>query len=444
MVIDRKSIAPGVGSASEQADGKSRRLRVLVISQYFWPENFLINDVVEDLQEIGCEVTVLTGQPNYPEGRIFAGYSALNLGKSASPGLYDLFRVPVVPRGTGGLLRVLNYLSFVVSAASVGLFLLRGRRFDVVFVYAVSPILQALPAILLARVKRAALVVWVQDLWPDTLKSTGYVTNERILSWVGGVTRYIYRRCDLILAQSVGFVAKIRNLAASAVPVEVHYNPSQREPSVADESNDVPKLPEGFSVVFAGNLGVAQSLETVLDAAELVAGIECKFVIVGSGSRSEWLVAEVAHRNLSNVHVLGRFPSQSMPAIFDQASALLVTLARSENLALTIPSKVPAYFAAGKPIIACLDGEAAEMVKNSGAGLAVPAEDGLALASAIGHLMALPEEARTEMGRAGRRYYQEFFAPWRLAHSLKRHLEETVQRRKKARTAGNAADGESK
>lgn len=437
MGIDSKSLLTGVRSAGDKP------LRVLVVSQYFWPENFLINDIVEDLQEIGCDITVLTGQPNYPEGRTFLGYSAFNLGRSPSPGQYDLLRVPVAPRGTGALLRVVNYLSFVVSAAIFGLYLLRGRRFDVVFVYAVSPILQALPAILLARVKRAALVVWVQDLWPDSLKSTGYVTNERILRWVGGVTRYIYRRCDLILAQSIGFVARIRELAASSVAVKVHYNPGQRQLSTAPAS-DAPKLPEGFSVVFAGNLGVAQSLQTILDAAELVADTECQFVMVGSGSRSEWLAEEIVRRNLSNVHVLGRFPSQSMPAIYGQAAALLVTLARSDNLALTIPSKIPAYFAAGRPIIACLDGEAAEMIKNSGAGVAVPAEDAAALADAIGHLMRLPLEARSKMGQAGQSHYQELFAPRRLAERLKRHLEQAARRVKAASAASHAANGESK
>lgn len=403
----------------------------------------MINDVVDDLQKIGCEITILTGQPNYPEGKIFPGYSALKGGKSASPGQYDLFRVPVLPRGNGGLRRILNYLSFVGSAASVGPYLLRGRQFDVVFVYAVSPILQALPAMLLARMKRAALVVWVQDLWPDTLKSTGYVTNERILGWVGKVTRYIYRHCDLILAQSFGFVAKIREMAAGPVRVEVHYNPGQRQDATSIPSN-VPKLPDGFTVVFAGNLGIAQSLETVLDTAELLAVTECQFVIIGSGSRSDWLAAEVSRRNLANVHLLGRFPSQTMPAIFSQASALLVTLARSENLALTIPSKIPAYLAAGKPIIACLDGEAAEMIENSGAGLTAPAEDAVALAKAIRQMVALPETARAKMGLAGQEYYQKFFAPWRLAQSLKRHLDGAVQRRRTAPITLKATDGESK
>lgn len=444
MATDKTPFAPGIHPASGLPGGESRSLRVLVVSQYFWPESFVINDVVEDLQKIGCEVTVLTGQPNYPEGRIFPGYTALNAGRATSPSQYDLFRVPVVPRSSGGLRRVVNYLSFVVSAGSLGLFLLRGRRFDVVFVYGVSPILQALPAILLARCKSAALVVWVQDLWPDTLQSTGYVTNERILRWVGGVTRCIYRQCDLILAQSTGFVAKIRELAASEVAVEVHYNPGQRRPSITDAVEDVPRLPDGFSLVFAGNIGTAQSLETVLDAAKLLAGTACQLVIVGSGSRSEWLAESVSRRNLHNVHILGRYPSQTMPHIFTQASALLVTLARSESLALTIPSKIPAYLAAGKPIIACLDGEAAEMIKNSGAGMAVPAEDAAALAGAIEILMALPESARAEMGRAGQSYYQEFFAPWRLAQSLKRHLEHAVRRRKAAPAERHAPDGESK
>ena len=420
---DYEAGSPATPQGLEQ--GGPAALRVLVVTQYFWPETFLINDVVKRLESNNCDVTVLTGQPNYPEGRIYNGYSALKFGKSASPGDYELIRVPVVPRGNGAVRRVANYLSFVVTASTFGAVLLRQKQFDVVFVYAVSPIFQALPAIFLARRKKAALVVWVQDLWPDTLKSTEHVTNPRILRTVGRLTRYIYRQCDLILAQSNGFVAKIRQLCASPVPVRVQYNPGQ--PVDPEIIADGPRLPDGFCVVFAGNLGTAQSLETIVEAARLLVSTQCRFIIVGSGSRSEWLKGQIARLNLENIHLLGRFPNDIMPAIFNQASALMVTLARSDNLALTIPSKIPSYLAAGKPIVASLDGEAAEIIARSGAGIAVPAEDAVALADAIRRLMALPQSTREQMGRAGQDCYRQFFEPDRLAKKMKSYLEQAVR-----------------
>lgn len=411
-------------------DAESKALRVLVLTQYFWPETFLVNDVVGNLRSLGCRVDVLTGQPNYPDGDTFEGYSPWRLGRQKHPEGYDIFRVPVVPRKRGGVRRILNYFSYIVSAATIGVFLLRGRKYDVVFVYAVSPILQALPAILVSRLKRAALVVWVQDLWPDTLRSTGVVEREGVLRLVGKVTRYIYRRSDLLLAQSDGFVEKIRNLAGDGVPIVVHHNPGP--PAVERHSTERPlRLEEGFNILFAGNFGTAQSMETILEAAELVDDPNCRFVLVGSGSRSFWLEQEITRRGLGGrVRLAGRFPPSAMPAVLDQASALLVTLARSENLALTIPSKIPAYLAAGKPILASLDGEANEVINRSGAGLAVPAQDAPALAKAIERLLAMSEEQRASLGRAGRAYFGAHFAPEELAIALEGHLRDAAAARR--------------
>jgi glycosyltransferase involved in cell wall biosynthesis len=420
-------------TAPAARDGPHAPLRILLLTQYFWPETFLINDVVDDLRALGCEVTVLTGQPNYPDGDIFTGYAAWRARRETHPHGYTVIRVPIVPRKKGGLRRVINYASFILSAGILGSFLLRGRRFDVVFVYAVSPILQVLPAILVSRLKRAALVVWVQDLWPDTLVSTGAITHERVLRGVAKITRFIYRRCDLLLAQSRGFVAKIRDLAGGAVPIAVHPNPG---PSIEETPPaDRPlRLEPGFNIVFAGNFGTAQSMETILDTAALIEDPQCRFILVGSGSQSAWLEKEIDRRRLArNVRLAGRFPSKTMPAILDEASALLVTLARSENLALTIPSKIPAYLAAGKPILGSLDGEANQVINQSGAGIAVPAEDAPALAEAIGKLLAMTREQRAELGRAGRAYYETHFSPEELAVALERHLRQAVTAKTNAR-----------
>lgn len=409
-----------------EANASQRPLRVLVLTQYYWPETFLINEVVDDLRKLGCEVTVLTGQPNYPDGNIFSNFRAWGVGRERHLHGYDIYRVPVVPRRKGGFFRAFNYASFIISAGLIGPLLIRRREHDVVFVYAVSPILQALPAILVSRLKRAALVVWVQDLWPDTLRSAGGITNQRVLDAVAKVTRFIYRRCDLLLAQSNGFVPRIRDIAQSDVPIVVHPNPGPSPDAVIPVDRPL-EMTSGFNIVFAGNFGTAQSMGTILDAAELVEDPECRFVLVGSGSRSAWLAEEIERRGLNDrVRLAGRFPSGDMPAILHQASALLVTLARSENLSLTIPSKVPAYFAAGKPILASLDGEANDVINRSGAGLAVPAEDGAALADAVSTLLAMTDEERAAFGQAGRDYYLAHFSPPELAVALENHLRKAV------------------
>jgi glycosyltransferase involved in cell wall biosynthesis len=402
-------------------------MKVLILSQHFWPETFRINEVAESLQRAGCEVTVLTGQPNYPDGKVFAGYRAGTMTKQEHAG-YMIHRVPLAPRGRGTALSlVLNYLSFLGSACLLGPWLLRGKRFDIVFVYGTSPILQAIAGIVLKQVKRAPLVTWVQDLWPQSLEATGFIRNPRLLGAVAAVVRWIYRRSDLLLVQSRSFVPTVATMAGGT-PVEFHPNPGELAFTQAQPAGPPAlELAPGFNVVFAGNLGTVQALDTVLDAAELLRELpDARFVLVGSGSRSTWLQHEIARRGLGNVNLAGRFAPHEMPGILAQASALLVTLVRSPIMSQTVPSKVQAYFAASRPVIASLDGEGAQVVAESGAGLACPAQDAPALAAAVRHLHAASPQARQQMGEAGRLYYQQHFDPELLAQRLASRFEQLV------------------
>ena len=393
-------------------------MKVLILSQYFWPESFRINEVAESLRIAGCEVCVLTGQPNYPDGKVFPGYRALSTGRE----LYadcDVYRVPLFPRGRGGTLRmVLNYSSFVFGAAVLGPWLLRGRRFDIIFVYGVSPILQALPGVLLRRLTGGALVPWVQDLWPQSLVVTGFVRKRWLLSAVDAIVRWIYRRSDLLLVQSRGFVPVVSSMAGKT-PVEYHPNPGDLPIlQTSDEPTDLVLNP-GFNVVFAGNMGTVQALGTVLDAAEMLRGeIDVRFVLIGSGSRSDWVYQQVRRRRLHNVQLAGRLPPQAMPKIFSQASALLVTLVSSPIMSQTVPTKIQAYLAAGKPIVASLDGEGARIVNSAGAGVTCPPEDSTALAEVVRRLRLCSVNEREQMGKNGRSYYERHFEPSMLARRL--------------------------
>jgi len=396
-------------------------MKVLILSQHYWPETFRINEVAESLIAAGCEVTVLTGQPNYPEGRIFDGYRAASLAVETHPAGYRIHRVPLCPRGPGGAKRlVANYLSFLTAAAILGPWSLRGRSFDVIFVYGTSPILQAIAGIVLKRIKRAKLVTWVQDLWPQSLEVTGFVRNPRLLGAVATVVRWIYRRNDLLLVQSHAFELPVRAMAGTT-PVEYHPNPGELAFSApATDGPPALTLPEGFNVVFAGNFGTVQALETVVEAAALLAdrAPDIRLVMVGSGGRGPWLEAEIARRGLGNMVLAGRFPPQAMPDILDQAAAVLVSLNRGEILSQTVPSKVQAYLAAGRPVIASLDGEGARVVEEAGAGIAVPAEDAEALAEGILRIHAMMPSARRALGESGQRYYLQHFAPEALATKL--------------------------
>jgi len=409
-----------------RADGLP--MKVLFVTQYFWPEAFRINEVVLSLIAVGCDVTVLTGQPNYPQGEVFAGYRAAGFGAQQHEAGYSIYRVPLVPRGRGGARGlVVNYLSFVLSASVLGPWLLRNRHFDIVFVYAPSPIIQAIPAVWLAFIKRAKLVTWVQDLWPQSLEATGFVRNPRLLAMVAVLVRWIYKRNDLLLVQSQAFIPPVQAMAGKT-PVQYHPNPGELAFGQTQPLGPPALvLNPGFNVVFAGNLGTVQALGTVLDAAELLMPHpDVRIVLVGSGSRSKWLQQEVARRQLGNVQLAGRFAPEAMPGILAQASALLVSLVRSPIMGQTVPSKVQAYLAAGKSIIASLDGEGARVLEESGAGVSCPAEDAVALAEAVLRLRAMPSDELQRMGEAGLVYYKQHYDPAVLATRLAQLFSEVL------------------
>ncbi len=396
-------------------------MKVLIVSHYFWPESFRINDMAAELVARGCEVTVLTGQPNYPDGDIFPGYRALSIRRESHPAGFDVVRVPSHPRRRGRALDLVgNYLASIINMAVLGPWLLRGQRHDVVFVYATSPVLHALSGWVVAKVQRAKLVTWVQDLWPESLEATGFIRNGWVLAFVAKVVGWAYRGSDLILGQSEAFVRTIRPIAG-ATPVRYYPNPGEAVFTAEPPAGERPALvlKPGFNVVFAGNLGTVQSLDTILDAAEQLLGRpEIRFVLVGSGSRLEWLKQQIQARGLSNVELPGRFPVSAMPGLFKQSSALIVSLVASPIMDQTIPSKVQAYMAAGRPVIASLNGEGARVVQESGAGLACPAGDAAALAQAVARLADLPPAALAEMGEAALRHYEQHFEPRMLSHRL--------------------------
>lgn len=393
-------------------------MRVLVFSQYFWPESFRINELVTALNAKGVKVEVLTGKPNYPAGKVFTGYRAWGCTRESFQGV-PLYRVPLMPRGRGALRLALNYLSFILSGIVFAPWLLRSRRFDAIFVFAPSPILQAIPAIWLGWLKKCPVLLWVQDLWPESLSATGHVTHPQALRAVEHVVRWIYRKVDLLLVQSRAFMPRVQVLAADTPVVYYPNSFLEDEPGVALPDVNCPGFDCSFPVLFAGNLGTAQAVDVVLEAATLLGDEpDIRFVMVGDGSRRDWMMQQAAARGLGNLVFPGRFPVEAMPVLMGRAAALLVTLADTEIFRLTIPSKVQAYMAAGRPIVACLNGAGAEVVDEAGAGVTVPAEDGAALARAIRALHAQPEAVRTAMGARGRRYYEEHFSHEKLVDEL--------------------------
>lgn len=406
-------------------------MRILLVSQYFWPESFIINDLTRELVAQGNEVTVLTGKPNYPDGEVFVGYQQKGVSEALFEGKIRVLRVPLRPRRRGALNLMRNYMSFVVSGLLHFPRLAHSVQADAILVFAPSPITAAIPAILLKITRRAHLALWVQDLWPESLAATGFMRNPFLLWLAGLMVRAIYAGCDTLLVQSRAFTAPVARYAAAR---KIVYYPNSMADAPAGSAAqampaDLIALLEGkFCAVFAGNIGNAQAVETLIDSAEHLRDLpDFCLVLVGSGSRLDWVREECARRGLDNVVLAGRFPMQAMPAIFTRAQALLVTLKAETIFAYTVPSKVQAYMAAGRPLVAALDGEGARIIEEAGAGLTCAAEDGAGLAQRLRALHAMAPEERARMGQAGRRYFLEHFEMGKLARRLTDLLQARIQ-----------------
>jgi len=404
-------------------------MRILIVSQYFWPENFRINDLAAGLVQRGHEVTVLTGVPNYPEGRVIPKHGPF---RSETHLGITIKRVPLIPRGNSGALRLaLNYASFAVTASCFGPLVCRGA-FDLVFVFEPSPVTVGIPAIVLKKLKRVPLFFWVQDLWPESLLATGAITSPRILSGVGKLVTLIYRYCDLILVQSSAFIPPVHDRGVQRG--RIVYFPNSVEavyrPRPTGDNGEAPvPLPTGFRIMFAGNIGAAQDFETVLKAAERLRGYaDIHWIVLGDGRMRNWVQDEVKRLRLEeSVHLLGKYPMEEIPRFLWHADALLVTLRSDSVFALTIPGKLQSYLACGRPIVGALDGESARIIRESGAGVAVPAGDATALADAVLDLYQRPEAERIELGVRGEQYCASHFSRGSLLDQLEALMREACR-----------------
>lgn len=404
-------------------------MKILIVSQYFWPEAFRINDLVRALRDASHDVTVLTAIPNYPQGKFFEGYGVFKRARESFEGI-PVRRVPIVSRGKGhGARLAVNYLSFLVSASVFGPALARGD-YDVIFVFEPSPVTVAVPAIFLRKLKGIPLIFWVQDLWPDNVTAVAGGRRKLASAALEKLVRWIYARCDLILVQSRAFVNSVRARTPERVPIRYFPNSAEEVYTTTPPRSGDNILGAGFRVVFAGNIGAAQDFPTILGAAEILrAHSDIHWDILGEGRVRAFVEEQIAGRGLgSQVHLLGSFPLEQMPRYFSSADALLVTLRRDPSFALTVPSKIQSCLASGRPIVAAIEGEAARIVEEANAGICCAPESPEALASAVLKLYRIPLDEREKLGQNGRAYFEREFERTMLLEKLEGWMTDLVTR----------------
>lgn len=384
-------------------------MKILLVSQHYWPETIRINDFIYGLKRNGLDIYVLTGQPNYPEGKVYKGYAPWKVTEETHNKI-KIFRVPIIPRGKNSFFFLsLNYLSFIISASIFGAYKLRGHKFDYVLTYGTSPIFQALPAIFISHLKSSKKITWVQDLWPESLIASGYIKTKSIIYLLNYFVGWIYKHSDLLLVQSQSFIPSVKKLSGQT-QIQYFPQPGEEFSNIKPFKSDRFKLKRGFNIVFAGNMGSVQSLDTILDAAKILKNnLDIMFYLVGTGSYAQKIHERVSSEKIENVRLLGKLSSDHIVNIYAQASVLLITLSDHEILNRTIPGKLQTYLAQSKPILGSINGEGARVIFDSKAGLVCSAGNSELLAKAVLKLKFTDKKILSQMGQNGLNYYKANF-----------------------------------
>lgn len=380
-------------------------MRILVLTQWYPPEPMkLLSDMTESLQELGHEVTVLTGFPNWPDGKIYQGYRIKLWQKETIEGV-PIVRVPLFPNHSdSGLKRALNFISFVFTASILGLFLVRKPH----IIHAIQPPTTCFSAWFLSRLWRIPYTYEIQDMWPETLQATNMIQNKKMLFLVGKFCDWAYKKSSAIRVISPGFKTNIIN---KGVPAEKIY-------TISNWVDNVFYAPKGFSdtlanklglsgyfiIMYAGTIGLAQGIGTVLDAAEQLQDEQrIKFVFIGDGIEMPQLKESVISRNLKNAVFLGRFPMTKMPELYALSDVLLLHLKDDPLFRITIPHKTLTYMSAGKPVLAAVEGNVGDIILDAEAGLVCPSGNPQLLASTARHFFNMTPTDRELLGKNGRR-----------------------------------------
>lgn len=394
-------------------------MKILFVCQYFYPEVFRGNDIAFHWAEQGHKVHVVCGIPNYPDGKFHEGYGLFKRRHEVVNGV-KVTRLPIFPRGNNKIMLMLNYFSYLFVAWVWMLLHAMFHKYDRVFVQQLSPVMMSAPGVLYKRLRKVPLYTWVLDLWPESLTAAGGINNKYVLGFFRHYVKSEYKHSDKILMSSRSFEKSI--LEYGDYKDKLVYYPQwsdgndslelsveSLEPVKQVESSGV--LKNGFKLMFAGAVGEAHGFECTMQAALLTKEYkDIKWIIVGDGRRLDWVKSFVKENGLEEtVFTLGRFPSETMPWFFKQADVMMVTLSDDPLFRLYAPAKISSYMAAAKPIVAVLNGEGAEVIKDADCGWSLPAGDTEGFAKLAVELSQMDKAVLEEKGQNALRYYNAHF-----------------------------------
>ncbi|HET56558.1 MAG TPA: glycosyltransferase WbuB [Ignavibacteria bacterium] len=401
------------------------RKHILVISQLFYPENFRINDICSEWVKRGYKVTVITGIPNYPQGKFYPGYGYFKKRHEYYKGI-EIIRLPLISRGKTRVQLVLNYFSFVISGFFWAHF--TTLKADSVFIFEVSPMTQALPGVWFAKRRNIICQIYVQDLWPENVEIITGIKSRRIITPIVKMVQYIYNNCKNIFVTSKGFVLAIES---RGVPKDkIQYWPQYAEDyykPLMKNTVDISAITrdEKLNILFAGNIGEAQGLGILPEAALVLKkeGLPIRFNIIGDGRFKVRLVELIRKYKVDEYfNFIPRQPAKIIPEYMAAADVALITLKKSPIFSMQIPAKTQSYLACGKPILLSADGEVKDIIEEAKAGFTSPAEDVPQFVKAIKKFIALSVVELKLMGENAFTYYQEYFNKERLLDEMDKYL----------------------
>lgn len=393
-------------------------MRICIFTNHFYPEDFKVNDIAFELAKLGYDITVLTAIPDYPKGKFFDGYSLFKRRHEIVNGV-NVIRLPIIPRGKGGAFRlVLNYISYYFCLTIFTFFHSFLNKYDRIFVHLTSPFFIGVCAKKLSKRQKIPMIFWTLDLWPESLISAGGFKNKFLIKNQTKMVSKVYDQCSKILIGSKGFEKSICKKGdfkdklvyfpnwAEDVKGEIppDFDINKVEPFASKKEND-------FILLFAGNLGEAQNLDAIIEAAYLLKNENrIKFVFVGDGRRKKNLENIVKEKSLHNtVFFTGRFPITTMPIFMQNADVLLFSLKDEPCFNLTVPSKVQFYMAQGKPVLSMINGDGADLVKEATCGFSVNAGDYTTFSKAILTMSKMTKSELVELGYNGKKFYENNF-----------------------------------
>lgn len=380
---------------------------MLLVTPHFFPENFKANDIAFELSRRGHDVTVMTPIPDYPNGRFHDGYGVFKRRHESVRGCH-VRRSLIIPRHSGSPLWLsLNYLSYTLFASLQAVWIALTNRYDTVIVHETSPMLVGIPAVIVKKLRKTPIHFWVLDLWPESLTAAGGVTNKWVLKTFANISSWIYKNCKSILISSKGFEKSILRLGQFD---NIKYFPNWIDDALSNKIDEnLPYIPNGFNVIFAGNIGEAQDMPNLMESARLLKHSNVNFYLFGEGRKREWIEEYVKQHSLNNIHLMGQYPLETMPSVFAKATVLFLSLKDIPIFSLTVPAKLQAYMSSGKPVVAMINGEGADLIKEADCGWSVPAGNSRALADLLLDLSKMSPEILAEKGENGKRYSEKHF-----------------------------------